>query len=368
MEIQKYFKQKKKLYNDILNLLENSENYDENFLQFIEEFNLIKVKNNKEELEHLFRLVTSISNNFHRFPNFYNKINKIIEYFGDDLKKTFTNQEIFDIFETNKFILILLLKKEILIFDDYIYKNIFENNYNFFLPEIKNLRSKEQKCTNEIEEQLKSYENYEEKRQIGENDSYICSLIRQDSIEEFVSFITRTNFSILSSIQPSIFETNCFLIDKKPTLIEYAAFFGSIQIFQYLRLNNAELTESLWFYTIHSKNAELIHFLETDKIKPPNNSYEKCLEEAIKCHHNDIAEYIKENYIFKPNKQLALYRDVIELSFKYNNYFFYPEKFDTNEIFSFLYENNYNEAVDVFIDDRYDDIEEIIILKKAIYF
>ena len=33
------------------------------------------------------------------------------------------------------------------------------------------------------------FENYEDKRQEGENDSYIYSLIRYDSIEEFISYI-----------------------------------------------------------------------------------------------------------------------------------------------------------------------------------
>ena len=49
---------------------------------------------------------------------------------------------------------------------------------------------------------------------------------------------------------------------KKPTLIEYAAFNGSIQIFQYLKMNKVELNEELWSYAIHSGNAQIIHLLE----------------------------------------------------------------------------------------------------------
>ena len=65
------------------------------------------------------------------------------------------------------------------------------------------------------------------------------------------------NISLLSTIKPSIFEINKYLI-------EYAAFFGSIRIFQYLRFNNIELQPSLWFYAIHSNNTEMIHLLERD--------------------------------------------------------------------------------------------------------
>lgn len=75
---------------------------------------------------------------------------------------------------------------------------------------------------------------FEEKCRIGENDLYICSLIRQDSVEEFISFVNRTNCSLSKRIEPSIFDTNSFLCNKSPTLIEYATFFGSIQIIQYL--------------------------------------------------------------------------------------------------------------------------------------
>ena len=55
---------------------------------------------------------------------------------------------------------------------------------------------------------IKEITDLEEKCRIGENDSYICSLILQESAEEFVSYVNRTKTSLLSQIQPSIFETN----------------------------------------------------------------------------------------------------------------------------------------------------------------
>lgn len=77
---------------------------------------------------------------------------------------------------------------------------------------------------------------FEKKFQIGENDSYICSLIRSDLVEEFVTYVNRTNLPLLSTINPSIYETNLYLVGKKPTLIR-----------------------------------------------------------SIKCHHNEISNYIKDN-------------------------------------------------------------------------
>ena len=96
----------------------------------------------------------------------------------------------------------------------------------------------EEKQQKQIEEEItQKYKEeisiFEKKCQLGENDLCICSLIRSDSVEEFVSYVNRKNLSLLTKIKPSIYETNSFLIDKEPTLIEYAAFFGSIQIIQY---------------------------------------------------------------------------------------------------------------------------------------
>ena len=98
-------------------------------------------------------------------------------------------------------------------------------------------------------------------------------MIREDSIEEFITYDNKNDYPLNSYIKESIFETNDFLIKhKKTTLIEYAAFFGSTQIFKYLYKNEVELTSSLWLYGIHSDNAEIIQLLEENKVEPPNES------------------------------------------------------------------------------------------------
>lgn len=165
---------------------------------------------------------------------------------------------------------------------------------------------------------------FKEKCLIGENDSYLCSLIRQDSVIEFIQYITKNSININSSVKHSIFETNIFLIQNQPTtLIEYATFFGSIEIFQYLYFNNAQVNESLWLYAIHSDNAEIIHLLEQYKIEPKDKTYIECFKESIKCHNNNVANYIYDNLvIYKNNKEnLLLY------GYQYDNYEFLPNDF-----------------------------------------
>ena len=128
--------------------------------------------------------------------------------------------------------------------------------------------------------------NFDNNRKLGEDNSYICQLIRYDSIDEFISFTNQNNLSLSSKIQSSIFETNSLLMQKEPTLIEYAAFYRSVKIFQYLQSNHIELTPSLWFYSIHGQKLDLIFNLEENNAIPETASYAKCFEESIKCHHN----------------------------------------------------------------------------------
>ena len=146
--------------------------------------------------------------------------------------------------KTTKRLFISYLQKGIITISDEIYKELLykiENNRNrychFFLPELEQFIGEEKMnfLKNELlNEDPTIFTDYEKKREEGENDSYICSLIRQDSVEEFIAHVNRFNISPKSEISPSIFETNPFLIDNKNTsLIEYSAFFGSIQIFQY---------------------------------------------------------------------------------------------------------------------------------------
>ena len=68
--------------------------------------------------------------------------------------------------------------------------------------------------------------NFNENQNIGENENFVCNLIRKDLIKEYIVHINKTNMKLERSIQRSIFETNQFLFNKTPTLIEYAAFFG----------------------------------------------------------------------------------------------------------------------------------------------
>ena len=80
--------------------------------------------------------------------------------------------------------------------------------------------------------------NFNYLRKIGENESYLSEMIRNDSVDDQIAYVNRIYTSLNSKIYPSIYETNLFLI-KNPdgiTLIEYSMYIFQInsnfQIFE----------------------------------------------------------------------------------------------------------------------------------------
>ena len=381
MSIEKYLEEMKKIHENLLDYIDSETNIEEKYQNLKNIFEDIKIHNNQFEIKSLFYLIVKISNNHHRESGFFSKIEQILELFKDDMSKYFSNSELFHIFKSNKRLLLFLFEENIMIMDEYIVKKIIKNEKylnakypQYFQPEIQPFLNKEwfPKCeTNEKKEKNKWVadlkkelpSDFYENRKIGENDYGICKLIQKDLIEEFIIYVNKNCISVNSTINPSIYETNNFLLKQsKITLIEYAAFFGSIQIFDYLRNNGAKLDSSLWLYAIHGQNPEIINFLEENKILQSNNEqklFEQIFKESIKCHHIDIINYIQNNYL--QNKEEYL-NDILIDCFKYYNFMFM--KFDINNENLFFYLCKYDYYLLVLILYKKNDLD---INKKIIY-
>ena len=355
-EIEKYLEKIKEIQSKVLNYIENTEVDENNFKEIIKICDEYKIQEDKNDFKLFLYLLNNISNNHHRDANFFDKFFKILKYYQDYIQNNFTNDEIFIIFQKNKRILLFLFeekiititKKMITTFSNYKFRK--GNFLQFFSNEINVFDRK----------QNDNSEDFEEKRKIGENDSFICQLIREDKIDEFVSHINQSNLNIKTfEINPSIFETNSFLVKKTVSLIEYSAFFGSIQIFNYLLLNGAELKPNLFLYAIHSNNQEIFHLLEEKKVKFISEKY---LKEAIKCHHFDIENYIIENYFQKIN-----FHDFLPKFLKfYNFHFITSELLDKSSIYD-LFKYNYFDILKKLLKDNRIDINEEIISKFKIF-
>ena len=312
---QHYIQDKKEMQQLLLNYIDGEENLEEYYQNLYTYIKEKQFSNSKSELKIFLNLLTKIANFHYRSTDFFNKIEKIIFIFKEDILKYLTNSEIFNLFQSNKRILLFLFESNILILDYYIFLKIYEDDdyLCYFYPEIsaysiknkleklKLISSKMKPLFELINSNLDDFKN---KRKIGENDTYICQIIRNDDIDHFISYLNKNNISLVDHIPNSIHETNHFIYQayekykygKIISLIEYASYFGSIQIFKYLYMNNAHISDDIWYYAIHGRHPEIIHMIEKHNFDNPKLDYDKYLFKSMKYYHNEIANYIMQNY------------------------------------------------------------------------
>ena len=349
---------------NVLDFLNNEASSNEySFLEYLDE---LKICDDKHNFRLFLKFLLTISKNHHRYLNFFSKIELILKKYKKEIQQYYSNTEIFNIFKKNKRILLFLINQKMLSMDNYIFnKFAYEYKYinakypQYFAPEIKPFltenwinKYKQRRSDSEWIDEVKLDlpDNFEENRQKGENESYICQLIQNDSVEEFIKYVNKTNYSLNSKIELSIYETNSFLIKKSysQSLINYAAFYGSIHIFQFLKFSGVDLNSSLWESTIHSNNPSLIHILEENSVMLKYETLISCLKQSIKCHHNEIAIYFIQNYMNNIIENLSGH---INQAIKSYNFSFIKEEYVNNKFFSIFCRSDYYNIVELLMKD-----------------
>ena len=334
-----------------LSILGFIEEDDIDYKEFNDFLNTI-VKSCEPIFFEVLHLLLQIANNHHHTKNFFTKIEYILRYFKKKLKEVFSNNGIFSFFESNKRILLFLIEEGIMVMDEQIAHSIqykmenfekldeiyIEENetnikflYYYFYPELRTFIDYK---NYELPEE--SIEIFNQKRKNGENDGYICQLIRNDSEIDFIDYVQINKINIFSSIKPSIYETNSFLLTENTTsLIEYAAFFGSVNIFKYLLDEGCCLDRSIIKYAVYSNNKEMVELI----LNKLSINTEYFLEDLIKTHHIDLLEiddkYLEDcvltifqsfNYKILPTKFYTLKEDEEDIVMSYC-FFDYPQMF-----------------------------------------
>lgn len=414
MEFINQYLHKKKLIQEIILDYLDSENNQDSLQKIASYYENEKIREDKKEFLELIKMIETISEDHYHSTNFYQKIEQILSLFKNDIQQFFSNKEIFNIFKNNIRILLFLLNEKIVVLNKTIV-NFIRSKYSvYFYPEIKEFESEainkrkigfvdeKNETNNSVDDidyhlehsnhkfdydngngNLSSYnyfdsfkkeeiqnnddifgndlETFMQKRLIGENDDILCQLIRNDNINDFISYINQNGININQKINLSDFETNSFLQKNHPTIIEYTAFFGSINIFKYLIVNKCELKPSIWLYSIHGMNSEIIHILEEKQIKPENNSYIGCFCESLKCHHTDFSNYLGENHI--PNIE-EMGQFIISICLKLNNYNAILYLFETN-LLDIQFVNQIG-FMNIFLNNDYIKLVEILLKQDEI--
>lgn len=365
---QSYLAQWKEIQKLFLLYIEDDKTENEQFQNIIAFLDTMNVKEDPYKLKTALHLLLKIHKNHYYTTSLNSKTMKIISNYKEQILQFYSQDEIYQMFMKNKSIFLFVLQEKIVIpsmnnvpfipkdkyqFASYI-QFFYPDFYPYYLDCTKNL------CQDSDEFSRNCDDFFLQKRQVGQNPAVICEIIRNDSIDDFIRFINTNGVTIgKNDVRYSIFETNIFLYQSKVTLLDYAAFFGAIQIFTYLLLNGCNLRDETWFFAIHGNNTEIIRILEDKQLLPPDNDYVRCLIEAVKCHHNDLARYFYSNYLDDNGDLLTIMQIQAIDSF---NFEFFPEILNSDP--KFLYEfckKDYYEIVKVLLENNKYDLNQLII-------
>lgn len=116
----------------------------------------------------------------------------------------------------------------------------------------------------------------------------------------------------------------------------------------------------MWLYSIHGRNNEIIHLIEEnqgDAMKNEKNNI-VLIKEAIKCNHNEIADYIFNNYI--QSKSNEIYIELLIESIQSYNFLYIVE------ILEKCPNMNINSFLLYFCQDGYQSIVEFLCNQQEI--
>ena len=136
---------------------------------------------------------------------------------------------------------------------------------------------------------------------LGLNSNPLPYTIRFDRVDDFMKLTKTSNFKNDGKINPCIYE-RCTFVNDKPKLIEYAAFFGSIEIFKYFILNCEDKTPDVLRYAVCSGNSEIIRICSDLK----SSTYLGTLSLSIEYHHQVISEWLIESKNQSCSDQIAI--------------------------------------------------------------
>ena len=215
---------KKELYSAILNFLDSEKSQSEDkFKLLIQIIDDQEILNSETSVLKIFYLLSILEENHHRIPYFNDKLGLIFDYLSYYLIPK-SSSEIINYTKERKRFLLLLFEHNIIQMNELIERNIAKNKnlktLKYYLcPKVKYFLGKRYK--EEIRNKFKeNIESFELKIKQGENNSPICKLIREDSIDEFIVYLNSTCLPLTSKIQPDFYESNRFMIENETSLIE----------------------------------------------------------------------------------------------------------------------------------------------------
>lgn len=296
-EANNYFKDLIELQS-LINEIPNNDFSPEDFETYLSEHS--EYLQNKRSALQLFSSLDIFISNYPQHSDYPKKL--IISPLLHDTLSLFSSSELYQLFQTYSILFLLyrngyinintIIERASLSSKEFAYfmYEIQESDQQFFSYSIQRLQNQE--FLNEI---VKQKEKHLELRIKGRNHHQIAEIIRNDDIQQFQELVSQTNVNLNSKVPYSFYE-DCEFINKKkemPLLIEFAAFFNSINIFKFLWINGIRGTQTSLQFAIAGGNYEIIHLFESVYKNKINSMF---LESAIYFNRNDIFSYLQDTY------------------------------------------------------------------------
>ncbi|OHS99867.1 hypothetical protein TRFO_08164 [Tritrichomonas foetus] len=124
----------------------------------------------------------------------------------------------------------------------------------------------------------------------GMNEDEVASVIRKDDLETFMTMINEQKINFYYEIPHSQYDHVKFINSshKRPSVLEYSAFFGSVNIFKYIYSHNISLSDTLPRFAVAGANSEIIHLC----IEKGQNFSKNCMNVAIQFHRYQVCEFL----------------------------------------------------------------------------
>lgn len=184
---------------------------------------------------------------------------------------------------------------------------------NYFLPEL--IEKEPEIFENEIKHHLKCpysdeyVQQFKEKRQkylkwLCESGDFSDPLFKEietdplkyalitDDIDSFQRIISNSNMDINSRIRESLIQ-NSHLWFNDESLLEFAFENNATKITKFLLMNNAELSDDLFFFALIGYDFDMIHLLESKK---PDKFACKIMRYSLSTWNNEMIDYVLDNY------------------------------------------------------------------------
>lgn len=102
MSAQEFMNKIIEIQRDLIEYIDNEDNNDDDDKNIIQILKDLNIQENKDEFLIVIHFIAQISNHHHRGPKFFRNIFQILQYFKTSIKKYFSNEDIFNVFQKSK--------------------------------------------------------------------------------------------------------------------------------------------------------------------------------------------------------------------------------------------------------------------------